>query len=79
MYVKPDLHVKRVLGVLAHQAVGHDVKVPRLAGRVRGEGGRRVADGALQVQRAAEEGGARKLNHTIGFPCFCCVCVAAVQ
>lgn len=55
--VTPDLHVKRVLRVLAHQAVGHDVKVPRLAGRVRGERGRRVADGALQVERT---GGGRE-------------------
>lgn len=55
-----DLHVKRVLGVLAHQAVGHDVKVSRLAGRVRGEGGRRVADGALQVQRAGGAEGRKK-------------------
>lgn len=54
--VNPDLHVKRVLGVLACQPVGHDVEVPRLAGRVRGEGGGRVADGALEVQRAGGEG-----------------------
>lgn len=60
--MNPDLHVKRILGVLAHQAVGHDVKVSRLAGRVRGQGGRRVADGALQVQRAAGAGGASKMN-----------------
>lgn len=56
----PDLHVKRVLGVLAHQAVGHDVKVPRFAGRVRGEGRRGVADGALQVQGAADGGRGRR-------------------
>ena len=38
--------------MLPDQPVRQDNQVPRLAGRVRGQGGGRVADGALQVQGA---------------------------
>lgn len=47
------LHVQSLLGVLPHEPVRHYDQVSCLAGRVRGQGGGRVADGALQVQRAA--------------------------
>ena len=50
---KPYLHVHRLLRVLPHQAVGHYDEVSRLTRCVRGQGGGRVTDGTLQVQRAA--------------------------
>lgn len=49
------LHVHCLLRMLPHQAVSHNDQVSCLARSVRGEGGGRVADGTLQIQRAAEQ------------------------
>lgn len=42
----------RLLGVLSHQAVCHYDQISCLTGRVWGQGGGRVTDGPLKVQRA---------------------------
>lgn len=42
--------------MLPHQAIGHDDQVSRLARRVRGQGGGRVTDGTLKVQRTVGQG-----------------------